>query len=439
MITTENKKLAKWAMEFALKNGCQASRVSLYNASSCSFEIRDMKTDRLQQASENNLVINLFVDGRYGSFSTNRLDRKELEGFILNGIASTRFLAEDKARTLPDAALYYKGDGPELGLLDPAFDTVQPDDKLALAMNVCDEMMGKDTRIISANSSYSDGKEFKYMVASNGFEGETANSQFSLVASVSIKGEDDARPEAYWYDSSLYYDTLRKEGLGAKALERALRKLGQRKTRSGKYAMVVDNMNASRLLSPVIDALYGSSIQQRNSFLLDKLEQKVMGAKLTLTDEPHLRKVLGARYFDGEGVATRRMPVFEAGVLKTYYVDTYAANKMQMQQTISSPSILTMQTGDKDTDALAASVGKGILVTGFNGGNSNSTTGDFSYGVEGFLIEGGRLAQPVSEMNITGNLVTLWNNLAEVGNDPRNNSSWRIPSLLFDGVDFSGL
>ena len=84
MITNENKKLAQWAMEFALKNGCQASRVSLYNGSSSSFEIRDMKIDRLQQASENSLVIQLFVDGRYGSFSTNRLDKKELEKRLLD-------------------------------------------------------------------------------------------------------------------------------------------------------------------------------------------------------------------------------------------------------------------------------------------------------------------------------------------------------------------
>ena len=164
MITNENKKLAQWAMEFALKNGCQASRVSIYNGSSSSFEIRDMKMDRLQQASENSLVIHLFVDGRFGSFSTNRLDKKELESFIRNGIASTRFLAEDKARTLPDSSLYYKGGGADLQLIDPKFDSIQPDDKVTLAMNVCNEMMGKDPRIISVNSSYSDEKDFKYMV-----------------------------------------------------------------------------------------------------------------------------------------------------------------------------------------------------------------------------------------------------------------------------------
>ena len=439
MITKENKKLAQWAMEYALKNGCQASRVSLYNGSSSSFEIRDMKIDRLQQASENSLVIHLFVDGRYGSFSTNRLDKQELENFIRNGIDSTRYLAEDKARTLPDASLYYKGGSADLQLLDPKFDSIQPDDKVALAMKTCEEMMGKDDRIISANSSYSDEKDFKYMVASNGFEGDACGSSFSLVASVSIRGEGDARPESYWYDSSLYYDTLMKEGIGVKALERVFRKLGQKKIASGKYTMIVDNMNSARLLSPVIDALYGSSIQQRNSFLLDKLNQQVIGEKITLMDEPHLIRASGARYFDGEGVATKKLPVFENGILKTYYIDTYTANKMDMEPTIASPSILALQPGDKDLNGLIASADKAILVTGFNGGNCNSTTGDFSYGIEGFLVEKGKLAQPVSEMNVTGNMLTLWSNLAEAGNDPRMSSSWRIPSLVFEGVDFSGL
>lgn len=439
MITNDNKKLAQWAMEFALKNGCQASRVTIYNGTNSSFEIRDMKIDRLTQASESSLVIHLFVDGRYGSFSTNRLDKGELEKFIRNGIDSTRYLAEDKARTLPDPALYYKGEGGGLGLYDSKFDSIQPDDKKDLAMNVCGEIMDKDPRIISSTSSYGDEKSFSYMVASNGFEGENATSAYTLVASASIRGEGDARPESYWYESSLFYDSLIKDGIGAKALERVIQKLGQKKVASGKYTMVVDNMNSSRLLSPIISAIYGSSIQQKNSFLLDKLNQKVIGDNITIIDEPHIQKARGARYFDGEGVATKRLPVFENGVLKTYYIDIYNANKLATAPTISGPSILTMQMGNRDVEGLIASVNKGILVTGFNGGNSNSSTGDFSYGVEGFVIENGKLTQPISEMNITGNMLTLWSNLVEAGNDFRDLSSWRIPSLVFDGVDFSGI
>ena len=425
-------------MEFALKNGCQASRATLYNGTSSSFEIRDMRMDRLQQASENNLIVHLFVDGRFGSFSTNRLNKAELEHFILNGIASTRFLAEDLARTLPDASRFYTGGGDDLKLIDPVFDSITPDEKVALAMAICEELMGKDDRIISANSSYSDEKDFKYMVTSNGFEGEASGSSFNVSASVSIRGEGDARPESYWFDSSICYHTLTKKGIGTKALERALGKLGQQKMASGKYNMVVDKMNAARLLSPVIDALYGSSIQQKNSFLLDQLNQQVLGERMTLLDLPHQTGKIGARYFDGEGVATTTRTIFDKGMLQTYFIDTYSANKMQTEPTISGPSILTLQQGDKDENGLIASLDKGILITGFNGGNCNSTTGDFSYGIEGFLIENGQTTQPVSEMNITGNMVSLWQSLIETGNDTRSYSSWQIPSLLFEDVDFSG-
>ena len=425
-------------MDFALKNGCQGVRINLYNGSNTSFEIRNMKIDRLQQASETELSLSLFVDGRYGSFSTNRIDKAELESFIRNGIQSTRYLAEDKARTLPDASLYYKGNSNDLQLYDTAVETVLPDDKIALAMQTCSEINGKNERIVAAESSYSDGDNFRYMITSNGFEGESSHSYFSLSGSASIKGEGDARPSDYWYDSALYYDTLRKEGIGTKALERAMQKLGQKKIASARLPMLVDFMNSRRLLSPVINALYGSAIQQKNSFMLNKLNEKTLGDKMTLTDNPHLPKSSGARYFDSEGVATKQMPVFESGVLKTYYIDTYYANKMDVARTIDSPSILTMPAGDKNLDQLVESLGKGILVTGFNGGNCNSTTGDFSYGIEGFLIENGKRVQPINEMNITGNMLTLWSNLVEAGNDPRLSSNWRIPSLLFDAVDFSG-
>ncbi len=439
MITKENKELAQWAMDFAVKNGCQASRVSISNGSNSSYEIRDMKIDKLQQATENSMSIHLFVDNKYGAFSTNRLNKGELEKFIRNGIDSTRYLTEDPARSLPDPSRYYKGNRPDLQLYDSRFDSVNPDDKVSLAMRTCNEIMNKDPRIISVGASYDDQKWFSYMVTSNGFEGEKSGSYFSVSGSVSVKGEGESRPSDFWYDSSLYYDKLIKYGIGTKALERVLRKIGQQKIASGKYPMILDNTVSARLLSPVISALYGSSIQQNNSFLLNKLNEKVLGGNITIMDDPHQLQASGARYFDNEGVATQRMPIFENGVLKTYFIDTYNSNKLNMPPTIATPSILTIGMGNKDCDGLVASLDKGILVTGFNGGNSNSSTGDFSFGVEGFLVENGKVTQPVSEMNITGNLLTLWNNLTEAGNDPRPSSNWKIPSLLFDGVDFSGL
>ena len=137
MITDENKKLAQWAMDYALKNGCQAAKVLLYSSSNTSFELRDAKMDRLQQASEGGLSLSLYVDGRYGSISTNRLNRKELETFIKNGIDSTRYLAKDEARVLADPSRYYKGGKPDLKLYDAKFASLNPDDKIEMANHLC--------------------------------------------------------------------------------------------------------------------------------------------------------------------------------------------------------------------------------------------------------------------------------------------------------------
>ncbi len=439
MIANEYKELARWAMERALKNGCQAAKVSLNQGSSASFELRDAKMDKLQQSTQSRMSLYLYVDGRYGTYSTNRLEKGELERFIANGIESTRYLEKDEARVLPDEARYYKGGRPDLQLMDPKVGALHPDEKVAMARAVAEEAMGKDPRIISVESSYGDGDSFSYLITSNGFEGETANSWCSLSAGVAVKGEGEARPSSYWYESSLHFDKLIREGIGTKALERTLRKIGQRKTRSGKYTMVVDPMNSAQLVRPLLSAIAGSALQQKNSFLLERLGQKVGSDKFTLVDEPHLTGAPGARYFDGEGVATERRVVFDQGVLRTYYIDTYNAKKMDTEPTISGPSVLLMENGEKELNGLVADLDRAILVTGFNGGNCNSSTGDFSYGIEGFLVENGALTTPLAEMNVTGNMIDLWNGLAETGNDPRPNTSLRIPSLVFEGVDFSGL
>ena len=79
------------------------------------------------------------------------------------------------------------------------------------------------------------------------------------------------------------------------------------------------------------------------------------------------------------------------------------------------------------------------LVTGFLGGNSNGTTGDFSLGVQGFRIRRGQIAEPVGEMNISGNHLDFWKRLVAVGNDPWPYSSLRTPTLVFEGVQFAGV
>ena len=392
----------------------------------------------MQQAAESGLGISLFVDGRYGTYSTNRLHQEELKRFLQHGIDHTRYLAPDACRQLPDASRYYQGGMPDLQQFDACFFTYAPDEKLALARAIAEEVMGKDERLISVETSYSDGESGSYRIASNGFEGERRGTCFALSASVALCGEGEARPSGFSYMTSLCYDLLPKEGYGQLAYQRALRKIGQRKAPSGHYAMVVDARCVRQLLNPMVSALYGPALHQQNSFLINSLDKQVGSPLFTLLDEPHLIGANGARYFDGEGVATRPMSVFDAGTLRTYYIDTYCARKMEVEPTIASPSLLVLTPGTQTQEELIADVAHGLFVTGFNGGNCNSSTGDFSYGIEGFLIEQGKLTQPVSEMVVTGNMLDLWQHLVAVGNDARMESTWRIPTLTFEGVTASG-
>ncbi|MCF6357314.1 MAG: TldD/PmbA family protein [Draconibacterium sp.] len=438
MTKEEKYSLAKWAMNHALENGAQQASVSISNSQSSSVEVRDEKIDKLEQATQSGLYIRLFVDGKYSAHSTNRIKKEGLARFIEEAIEGTKYLTEDEFRTLPAPELYYKGGGKSLKTLDSEFSKIDPQEKINLAFAIEKEVLGKDERIISVSASYYDGLNERVMVTSNGFEGDTSSSYYGLNASVSVKS-GDARPESYWGESAIFFDKLKKEEIGKIALKRATDKIGQEKLESDKMSMVVENRQVGRIFGPLISALNGSAIQQKNSFLIDKLGEKVISDKLTLIDDPFIVSGRGSRLFDGEGLATKERKIFDKGVLKTYFIDTYYGKKLKMDPTGGGTTNLVFKTGTKNIEGLVTSVKKGILVTGFNGGNSNGSTGDFSYGVEGFLIENGKLTQPVSEMNITGNMKDLWSNIGEIGNDVNKNSSWLTPSVLFEDVDFSGI
>ena len=439
MTKEEKYSIAKWAMEHALKNGAQQASVSISNSNSSQIEVREEKIDKLEEANRNSLRIALYVDNKYSSISTNRLNNKEeLVRFIEEAIAGTKYLSEDEFRTLPDPELYYKGGGDDLKTVDENFASVDPQQKIKYAFDVEKEVLGKDERIISVSTTYNDNRSGSVMVTSNGFEGDTEYSSYALVAQVSVKS-GDARPSSYWYESSIFHSDLIKEGIGKQALKRALDKLGQEKINSGKMPMIVENRLARQTIQPLISALRGNSIQQKNSFLIDMAGEKIGSDLLTLTDNPFIVSGSGSRLFDREGLALKKRMIVDQGVLKAYYIDTYYGKKLDMAPTSGDTTNLVFKPGDKGLEELIASMDRAILVTGFNGGNSNGVTGDFSYGIEGFLVENGKLTKPVSEMNITGNFKQVLKDLIAVGNDVYTGSSWRLPSLVFDNIDFSGI
>jgi PmbA protein len=438
MNTSEKYNLADLVVEHALKSGAEQVAVSIFENRSTNIEIRDQKIDSLKESNQNNLSISIYVDKKYSSHSTNRMKKEELFRFIDEAIAATRFLAEDEYRSLPNPDLYYKGEGQDLNIYDPRIDAIEAKTKIDLAMRVLNEAYKKDERIISVSSYYFDNISNSVKVTSNGFRGDSKGSNIGMYVTVSVKS-DTGRPSDYWFENSLFLDKLKTTGIGEKALERTLKKIDPKKVASGKYTIIIENRVAGRIASPIYDALSGSSIYQKQSFLIGKENKPITSSLLSVYDDPLIKSGAGSRLFDNEGFAAVRRPIIEKGILKNYYIDDYYGKKLGMKPTSGSSSNIVFSRGSRSMDEMVRSLKKGILITGFIGGNCNGSTGDFSYGFEGFLIKDGQKVLPVNEMNISGNMNQFWFNLVELGNDIDENQSLRIPSLTFENVDLSGI
>jgi PmbA protein len=252
----------------------------------------------------------------------------------------------------------------------------------------------------------------------------------------------------HWWESSLKYKDLQSGGCAEKALERAVSQIGPKKRKGGRYRMIVDRTVSSRLVAPIINALNAQSIQQKVSFLEGSMGKKIFSEGFTLMDYARSKGKPGARMYDYEGVATEERAIIDKGSVQMYFVSTYMSGKSGMEPTVdgvSHPVLLPyMKDGcldkpEKDVSLkdILAYCGNGIYVTGFNGGNCNPVSGDFSFGIEGFAIRNGKILHPVREMLITGNIITLWNSLIAAGSDARDCSRWQIPTLAFENVSFA--
>ncbi|UCH63519.1 MAG: TldD/PmbA family protein [Fidelibacterota bacterium] len=440
MRKSEQLKLAEWVIKHARRSGADQAAASISNSRQVEIEFRDSKLEKVKESTRMNLSLDLYVQQKYSSHSTSDLKKASLSRFIEEAISSTRYLTRDEHRSLPDPKYYPDEPLKDLRINDPNYNKVKSSDRVAMAAEIEAAAMARSDQIISTTSGYYDVYTSVVQVHSNGFSGEIQGTRFSAGAEVTVRDGEKGRPEDWYYASTRHRSDLPPAStLGEWAVERALRKIGQNKIESGRYAMIVENRAGSRLLGMLQQPMTAYALQQKQSFLEGMLDKKIASEKFTVIDDPFLEKGLGSRYFDGEGLVAKKRTLIEKGVLRQYFVDNYYGRKLGLEPTSGSWGNLVFQQGSESLKELIKHLDKGILVTGFIGGNSNSTTGDFSFGIVGQLIEKGEVVQSVNEMNISGNAKEFWNRLAAVGNDPYPYSSLRVPSMLFEDVDFSGL
>lgn len=444
ILTSSEIELARKTIQIALGKGASKVRVTASKSVMDLVGTLNGEIDKVTHCLDRSLSICLFADGRYGSFSTNRFDEAGLEAFLDRALETTRMLAPDPFRDLPDPSRTAKDarTGLELGLYDKSYESITPELRLRLALDACifGKRNGERWTLLSEEAEYSDSIFDTLVLDSQGLECRHIETAFEYGVEMTIQDRRGRKYSKYWWDASPRLNELDINSCCPKALDLAIEMLNPRRGRTGKTNLVIDSEVASKVVSPLLRALNAYSIQQNNSFLMDSVGKQVFPEGLCITEVCRDKGCNGSKLFDSEGVATRAVPIIDKGVVKQYFVNTYMAGKTGFEPTVEDtirPKVLPFPRRGLGRRDLLEMCGEGILVTDFNGGNSNSSTGAFSYGIEGFAFKGGRITHPVRDMVVTGNLMDLWSKLIACGDDARQCQSKLIPTLAFSNIDFS--
>ena len=447
MSSQQVQDLAQFAVAEAQRLGAQAAAAAANHVREVEVAWRDGKLERLTEAASRGLAVELYVDGRYAAVSTSDIRRDAVAAFLADAVVMTRVLTADPHRRLPDPARYARPevalspDACGLELADPSHVELSAVERRLTAETIEAAARASDPKgqILSVSTGVSDSQSETYRCDSQGFAGLRRGTAFWWSAEVSVQDPDGRRPEAGEYRGARFRsDLVDPSAIGRGAAGRTLARIGASKPATATCSVVVDARCAGRLVSALLGPLSGAALQQQRSFYQDR-EGAIIGSSLLhIDDNPLVVRGLGSRLYDGDGLAAQPMAIFQDGTVRGLYVDTYYGSKLGRPATTGGASNLAWRLGELAQAALLAQTGAGVFVTGFLGGNSNATTGDFSFGIQGFAIRNGQLAEPLAEMNMAGNHLEFWQRLVAVGNDPYRYSAMGTPTLVFDGVTVAG-
>jgi PmbA protein len=429
----------------ATKTGADGADAVLFESASLSHAQRLGKVEKLERSESYDLGLRVLIGKRQAIVSSNDRSPAALSELIERAIAMAKTVPEDPYCGLA-AADELARDWPSLDLEDPT----EPAPEILIARAGAAEDAARAvpgvTNSEGAEASWSRSKVA--LVASNGFAGSYSGTHSSISAAV-LAGAGTGMERDYDYSTAVWAeDLLDAAAIGKTAGERAVKRLNPRKVPTQKVPVVFDPRVAGGMLRHLVGAISGPAISRGTSFLKDKLGQRIFPAGLAIIDDPHRRRGLRAKPFDGEGVRNQRRALIEDGVLQTWLLDLRSARQLGLRTTGHAsrgtsgppgpaPTNLYMEPGKVTPDALIADIKQGFYVGELMGMGVNGVTGDYSRGAAGFWIDDGKLAYPVSEVTIAGNLKDMFLHLTPA-NDLVFKTGSDAPTLRIEGMTVAG-
>jgi PmbA protein len=404
---------------------------------SSSVQVRLGSLEHVDSSEGEQMALRLFVGRRSASVASSDFSEDSLRTLVERGMAMAAEAPEDLyAGLAPDALLH---SGPDAAI--DAVDSVELDPDQMRAMALAAENAARAVPGVTNSSGGSAGSSaaVRALATSAGFSGAYASTGYSCSAGV-IAGEGATMQRDYASHSTRHFADLdAPEAIGQLAGERAVARVGPAPIKGGRMPVIFDPRVSNSLLGHFINAVTGSAIARKASFLQDKLGQKLFRDDVRIVDDPLRLRGLRSRPFDAEGVRVARKELVRGGVLASWIADSASARQLGIDPTGhavrssgspgAGPSNLALMPGKRSRDELLAAFPEAILVTELIGHGVNSVTGDYSRGAAGFLIRNGEVVAPVAEITIASNLVEMFASL-EPGSDLELRRGIDAPTVL---------
>ena len=441
--------LAAQTVRLALDRGAADAECTISEGNEFSVNVRMREVESLKQAGSRGAGLRILKGKRTGSAHTSDLSPEGIRQMVNAAIELASITGEDPHAGLPDDAEFGQISS-DLQLYCADVEHLETAFKIGLAREAEASALAADPRITNSEGGSFDSRVGRRVFAnSRGFAGEYRTSYCSLSA-VPVAREGESMERDYWVSNSRGFAGLEPpEQIGRIAAQRALRRLGARKVETQRVPVVFEPRTARSLLGNLFEAAHGESIYRHASFLAGRLGEKVATENLTIIDDGTIPGLFGSSPFDDEGVPTRRTPVIERGVLKSYLLNTYTARKLGMKTTGNASRGLSgnagighgnlfIEPGARTPGEIIASVSNGLYVTELIGSGVNIVTGDYSRGAAGLWIRNGEPAFPVSEITIAGNLINMLMEMEAIGSDLEFRGTTAAPTLLIREMTVGG-
>jgi len=433
-------------IDAARKAGADAADVLYVGDASLGIQVRLGELEDVGRSEGEEIGLRLFVGSRSASVSSSDLSPEALSALVERAVAMAREAPEDAYAGLAPEEQLFRGDLLPLESDDGADPSPAELKQRALDMEAAARAVPGITN--SEGAGVSAARSVFALATSHGFCRGYHSSHYSAGVSV-LAGEGGSMQRDHASHSTRHFADLDgPEELGRLAADRTVQRLNPGKLASGVMPVVFDPRVGGSLVGHLISAMSGPAIARRTSFLLGREEEAILPETITIVDDPHRRRGLRSRPFDGEGVATAPRALVEAGRITGWLLNSASARQLGLtpnghaSRGVGGPpgvstSNLYMAAGSLSPEELMADVKLGLFVTELIGQGVNGVTGDYSRGASGFVIRDGKLAEPVAEITVAGNLKDMFLQITPA-NDLEFRRAVDVPTLRIDGMTVAG-